>query len=202
MTLSTEVRRHRGFEGTDAGAEILDSAWKLIRKDPGKGLTLAYLWLTAVGFARLFGTGIGFGINAIDLASPTDFLVAGLRDPFAVILACLSGWGLVAIWRRSLTNVRWKRLLAPGAVALLFVALLASCWYRQSVVKGGRLSNLMGPLPMTVTLDSKEPAVSALSDVKLVLSTVGFIVFYRPSDQAVLVIKRDAINRMELRLPN
>jgi len=190
-------------EGAQEGVttELLAATWKVIREDPAKGLGIVYLWFTAVGFARLFGSGIAFGINAIDLASPADFLTAGVRDPFAVLLAFLSGIGLLRIWRKGLTSSAWRRCLAPTAGVLLLIAILASSWYRHAVIAGSGYLSRWGPVGMTVTTDAKESAGPPSSGLKLVLSTSGFLVFFRSTDKHVVLIKRDSITRMDSDVP-
>jgi hypothetical protein len=72
--------------------------WKKVRNQPATAAAMAYFWIVAVGFAHLLGSGLAFRINVIDLASPSDFLVAALRDPLVILLAALTGILLFKLW--------------------------------------------------------------------------------------------------------
>src|SRR4051794_20773188 len=113
-----------------AGQTLIKAAWASVLEDPAKAAGIAYVWLTAVGFAHLFGSGMAFGLNVIDLASPSDFLLAGLRDPFVTLLAALSGWGLYSMWSKAISSRRARRTLLPVALVLLLAGALLSGCYR------------------------------------------------------------------------
>ena len=105
------------------------AAWKSLLAEPAKAVGLADFRLTAIGFARLFGTGIAFGFNPIDLAAPTDFLVAGLRDPLVVVASEPPQRTLYWIWGRGLAQKAWRRSPAPVAVLSSWSLL----WVRGSI---------------------------------------------------------------------
>lgn len=173
---------------------LLLAAWKHVLKEPAKVAALAYFWITAVGFARTFGNTMPFGINAIDLASPSDFLLAGLRDPLVVVVAAVSAVVLYMMWGKALTSQRWRRALGPSIVVILVISVFGSAWYRHRVIAGPWRDTSFAPLPMTVTFDGEQ---AAMTDLRLVATTAEFIIFYRTPGETVIV-KRDTILRMEL----
>ena len=66
------------------GSAFWHAVWTRLQKDPAAASAVAYFWVIAVGFAHLFGSGMAFNLNVIDLASPSDFLVAGVRQAWIV----------------------------------------------------------------------------------------------------------------------
>lgn len=66
-----------------------DSGWRhwLRTENLGLGLTLGYLFLTALGMFHRALVFLLFRINILDYAEPSDFLLAALRDPL-ITIAC------------------------------------------------------------------------------------------------------------------
>jgi hypothetical protein len=174
----------------------LRAFWFLVDKEPIRLLAIAYGWLVAVGFAHLFGTGFAFGLNVVDLASPTDFLIAGLRDPFVTLAAGWSGWGLYVIWRSALTSRFWHRALVPSATALLLLCAFASYAYRNSIVRGPWCdSHKLAPELFDVTLGNASEAEL----LRIGVTTADFIVF-AATDGSAVIAKRDDVKRMHQHL--
>jgi hypothetical protein len=171
------------------GGRLLSAAWSEILQEPTKLAGVAYLWFVAVGFAHLFGSGMAFDLNVIDLASPSDFLVSGLRNPFVIVLAAVTGWGLYTMWERARTNSRYRSALLPTAVALLIVGAICSGFYRHSVVRG--YLQCIGPKNMEVEYDG-----GSLKDFRLAVATADFLVF--ANDDQTVILSRASIKSMSL----
>lgn len=187
-----------GEEPAERSDSIVVAARQQILKDPSKAAGFAYLWLTAVGFTRVFGDGIHFGVNTVDLASPSDFLLAGLRDPIAAVAAAISGAGLYWMWGKGMTSRGWRIALGPTALALLAVGIYGSAAYRHAVVAGSWQNARFAPLPSVVTLDhDHDGTLDTISDLRLVLSTADYFVFHRAPDETV-ILKKDSVKRIEL----
>jgi hypothetical protein len=185
----------RGSTVSEPSAEFFAAAWKLLKKDPSKAAALAYLWLTAVGVGRLFGTSVAFGLNAVDWASPGDFLVAGVRDPIAAALALVALLGIAWFWHRGITRAKWRWLTAVATGTLLLLAIMGSSAYRWAVVRGPWKDH-GGPVPMTVTFEKGEAPIPGL---RIIETTTEFALFYDEASSRTLAIKRDTIARMELK---
>jgi hypothetical protein len=182
----------------ETGTSFMGAARHHILEEPAKGVALAYLWLTALGYTRTFGDGIAFGVNAIDLASPSDFLLAGLRDPIVVLVAAVSGIGLYWIWGKSVASRLWRLTLALTVLAFLVLGIVASGAYRHAVVAGKFKDCSFAPRLMTVTLDeSQDGHPVALAGLRIVLTTTDFVFFYREPNET-LIVKKSTIRRMEL----
>jgi hypothetical protein len=186
----------RGAGPGGPSAEFFAAAWKLVKKDPSKAAAIAYLWLTAVGVGRLFGTGIAFGLNAVDWASPSDFLVAGIRDPIAAVLAAAALLFIAWLWHRGIREAKWRWLTAAAAAVLLLLAILGSSAYRWAAIVGP-LKDRGGPTRMTVFVDKGETR-SGIPGLRIIGTTAGFALFYDEVNRRTLVLKRDTISRMEL----
>jgi len=70
----------------------------------GTGLTVGYLVLIAIGMLHTFVRFRRFGINILDFAEPSDFLLAPVRDPL-VILATIIPVLLVSGYLRAAKRV-------------------------------------------------------------------------------------------------
>ena len=174
-----------------------ESLWASVRRyvqdDPGKAAALIYLWLTAVGFARLFGTGMAFGINAIDLSSASDFLLAGFRDPFVGIVGAATGVGLNWLWGKGTTSRNARLALAPTALAVLVICSVGSSAYRRAVITGSWRDTCSAPLTMKVSMKAESTGEPRMTDsIRLVLATGEFLVFYGEPNRTI-VLKRDEI---------
>jgi hypothetical protein len=179
-------------------------AWAKLRDEPAQAAALAYFWLVAVGFAHLFGSGMAFDINIIDLASPGDFLVAGLRDPFVAVLAGLTGlflytrWGS---WRESPRKMWWLALLA---IALLAICACLSGAYRHAVVLGSWRTWPGSPQPLTVTLSRGEDGKPEVIEcARIGVATADFVVVgvdpCHAHDPSRIVVARGEIRRFAVR---
>jgi hypothetical protein len=179
--------------GANTSAQVLSrAAWAQLREDPAKAAGIAYVWLTAVGFAHLFGSGMAFGLNVIDLASPSDFLLAGLRDPVVTLLAALSGWGLYWLWGKSLRSVGARRALVPAMLALLVAGAWTSGWYRRSVVTGALQG--IGPLRLAIAIDGQD---GPLTGVKLAVATSEFWIL-GTMDEKTIILPKGSIKRVDV----
>ncbi|MBC8140772.1 MAG: hypothetical protein H7Y38_04960, partial [Armatimonadetes bacterium] len=58
---------------------VRDALLKLLRKDPALSFTLAYLFLTAIGIAYDWWFFLYFGVNVLEYADFSDFLLAAVR---------------------------------------------------------------------------------------------------------------------------
>ena len=146
----------------------------------------------------MFGSGMAFGINAIDLSSPSDFLLAGFRDPALGAIAVIAGLGLYGLWGKGLTNRRYRLALAPTAMVFLMMVSAGSSVYRYAVVAGRWRDSSFGPLEMKVSLkkEGEGNGVTGVENVKLVLATAEFLVFHGDPDRTI-VLRRDAVVRIE-----
>jgi len=162
-------------------------------KEPAAFAGLAYFWLSAVGFACLFGKGMVFGINIIDLCSPSDFLVAGVRDPAVFVLASVTGWGLYRMWGKALKDARYPRSLFLTALALLVLGASLSGLYRYLVVFGPCRDWPGAPRALKVTTDSGEPT----DHVRLAVTTSEFLVFGTPKGKTI-VLPKGSIKRIDV----
>jgi hypothetical protein len=73
-------------------------------------LTLAYLFLAAVGMLHRGFVLLYFRINLLDYAEPSDLLLAALRDPL-IVLVCIAPIPLVALYFRG---AAWLRNRYPN----------------------------------------------------------------------------------------
>jgi hypothetical protein len=72
-------------------------------------ITLAYLFLAAVGMLHRGFVLLYFRINLLDYAEPSDLLLAALRDPL-IVLVCIAPIPLVALYFRG---AQWLRQRFP-----------------------------------------------------------------------------------------
>ena len=65
------------------------SGWRLLRQNPGLLLTVAYLFLTAIGAFYDWRLCSRFGVGVFDLADASDFLKLAVRDLLVLSFALL-----------------------------------------------------------------------------------------------------------------
>ena len=70
-------------------------------------ITLAYLFLAAVGMLHRGFVFLHFRINLLDYAEPSDLLLAALRDPL-IVLVCIAPIPLVALYFRGAARLRTR----------------------------------------------------------------------------------------------
>ncbi len=197
VTAKADKGRAAKRERAGDGAVLLQSAWAEIKKEPGKLAAIAYVWLTAVGFAHLFGSGMAFGLNVIDLASPSDFLLAGVRDPFVTLLAAVTGWWLFSMWMKALRHSRPPRALLPIALGLLVLGAFCSGAYRRNVVTGVLKDvSLLAPKDLTVTLDGG----NELPGVRLAVATADFLIL-GAADGKTIILPKGSLKQAVLTVP-
>lgn len=73
--------------------------WRVLRQEPALIVTVGYVLLTLLGLWSSYFFYQGFQLPILDYLQISDFLVAGLRDPFyavilvgGAVLAILAGW--------------------------------------------------------------------------------------------------------------
>jgi hypothetical protein len=81
-----------------------------LQDHPGTWLTFLYLALTAIGLTHAFAYHAPFRINFLDYAETSDFLLAALREPRAIILSLLPA---IIIW----IVIRAHRFAEPRVAA-------------------------------------------------------------------------------------
>ena len=183
------------------GSAFWHAVWTRLQKDPAAASAVAYFWVIAVGFAHLFGSGMAFNLNVIDLASPSDFLVAGVRDPLVTLLSSVSGVGLYLAIGNAVRNARAPAVPAAIAVALLIGGAVLSFTYRWAVVFGPLWNRATTPAPVAVTL--KGDVHETVQCARIGVTTANFIVFGvdPPCDGGEggrLVVAREEVARMTL----
>lgn len=86
--------------------------YQLLADHLGTGLTLSYLALVAIG---MFHSVLGyrhFGINILDYAEASDFLLAPFRDPMVMVVTVLPAilaWAYLRFADRYSTRIRERR---------------------------------------------------------------------------------------------
>jgi hypothetical protein len=124
----------------DAQESDENNRWDKIKKffldNPTFALTLAYLYVTAIGMlysAVLYGR---FGINIFEHSEIVDFILAAFKNPIAILLGALQGAALALSYYVVPPVMRWwraKRMnLEPEQEERL--ADLAKRAYRRSIL--------------------------------------------------------------------
>lgn len=94
---------------------VQSTRYQLLADHLGTGITLSYLALVAIG---MFHSALGyrhFGINILDYAEASDFLLAPFRDPMVMVVTVLPAvlaWGYLRTIDRFSTRAREKRRAA------------------------------------------------------------------------------------------
>jgi len=192
------------------------SAWRhwLQTENLGLGLTLGYLFLTALGMLHRALVFLSFRINVFDYAEPSDFLLAALRDPL-IILVCLAPIPIVALYfrmsyafQKRSTKSNWlyggeaRRALALRYQRPLYLvtaglwALAASLHYANSVSKDLRAGK---GRRVQVDLIASPNASPADTTPQLLLGTTQkYLFLYDATKQLTSVIPVSNISRLRI----
>ena len=204
-------------EGQDAAdVQAPPAGWRrLLRTEHlGLGLTLGYLFLTAIGMFHRALVFLLFRINVFDFAEPSDFLLAALRDPL-IILVCIAP--IPAVWlyfrisyalqqrakpgnwvygsekRRAMAN-RYRRPLYFLTVVLW--ALAASLHYAKKVA-----TDLRAGVGRRVQIELVTPPPGAPLDTtpQLLLGTTHqYFFLYDPARQVTTVVPANNVLRIRM----
>ncbi len=106
----------------DAGVEEIARDWEayeevhrstarlFVSERAGAWITVTYLGLSLLGMihnAMVLGR---FGLNFVEFAAPSDFLLAALRDPFVVLASLIPAVGIFVVFKWS---ARWSMRRSP-----------------------------------------------------------------------------------------
>jgi hypothetical protein len=194
--------------------------YQLLVDHLGTGVTLSYLALVAIG---MFHSVLGyrhFGINILDYAEASDFLLAPFRDPMVMIVTVLpavlawaylrfverystrarerrraAGKGL-AWWESSeATNARTKPFLPFLAVgmAMLWVFVSADAYQRFLAVRAMRGEGHNVVVELT---DGTRDGGTARRPLVMVGATSRYFIFFRTADWRTEVMPTDNVLRI------
>lgn len=122
---------------------------EFFHREPGILLTLAYVFLSAVGMTYRYFLLEAFGVNVFDLYDVNDFLLSGLRDPALlgiVLISYLVFWFSLA-YERWLSERRpnkprsaWRSTVASVLCFVTWFAALALLYAQKSAqdISAGR----------------------------------------------------------------
>ncbi|MEO8623147.1 MAG: hypothetical protein ABI625_18875 [bacterium] len=195
---------------------MTESVWRhwLRTENLGLGLTLGYLFLTALGMLHRALVFVSFRINVFDYAEPSDFLLAALRDPL-IILVCLAPIPAVAVYfrmsyafQRRSTKTNWlyggeaRRALAQRYRRPLYLltaglwALAASLHYANSVSQDLRAGKGRRVQVDLIASPSTSPADT--TPQLLLGTTQKYLFLYDATKQVTSVIPVSNISRLRI----
>lgn len=189
-------------------------AW-LRTENLGLGLTLGYLFLTALGMFHRALVFLMFRINVFDYAQPSDFLLAALRDPL-IIIASVAPIPIVALyfkWSYRFQNrsgkANWllfggdkSRALANKYRQPLYVltavlwALAASLHYANRVA-----DDLRAGKGRRVHVELLAPSIASVADTSPLLllgTTQNYVFLYDASRQMTSIVPVNNISRIRV----
>lgn len=199
---------------------VPQSRYQLLADHLGTGVTLSYLALVAIG---MFHSVLGyqhFGINILDYAEASDFLLAPFRDPMVMVVTVLPAvlaWAYLRTIDRYSTRAREKRRAAGKArawwessdatlartkpfmplfalaMAMLWVFVSADAYQRFLAAKAmrGEGQNVVVELA-NGTLDGGTPR----RPLVMVGATSRYFIFFRTADWRTEVMPTDNVLRI------
>lgn len=201
----------------NASAAAPEPAWwrRQLRENPGLILTAAYLLLTVVGAVYNWRLCRRFGINILDLADGTDFLMFAVRD-FAVVAWAAFAIGLFAgmyaliahlkaappkqrnvLMRVFERQVKRSSLRVQAVVCTLWAAFFVFYYldqYARNVA--GAIKSGAGHACEYVLAGDPQGVPRA---AQLVTTTSRFVVVFSPQEKVTEVIPTESISRLVFR---
>ncbi len=187
----------------------------MLRDNPALVLTAAYLALTIIGAIYNWQLCRQFGINIMEIADASDFLMFAVRDFAVVAFAALTVGPYVGMYaffahlkkapprkRNALMRrcEQWAKQVPLRAFALMFVAFgvyivpkTLSDYARR--IAGG-IEHGQGPACEYVLSGNPQATPQA---AQLVTITTRFVVLRLPEEKTTLVIPRESVNRLVFR---
>ena len=190
--------------------EVGKSAFtRIIREHPTLVLTLLYIGLTFVGVVHDFFFYLYFKINVLDYSETGDFLLAGLKNPLAVLLAILPvplfiivrRWGRTLRRRSSvyqqyqerLDRMGWNSLTARGLGAVLFILVYITLFNElYAFAEAKRMHDGKGRRVSFLRNDGISPDERPI----LLGTTSKFVFFYYPSRKATEIVPIDNLTAL------
>ena len=192
---------------------VLRTGQHLLKQHPALGLTLGYLFLTAVGMNYELLFFAQFDLQILDFADPTDFLLVALRKPLLLIFALVSVFVLVRLsqkhtkWMakferyrrisRRFESWRWwwaaERFCYIGIVAGYF-AVLSDTYARHnaSAIRAGKGRKVWVELTADVAAPGKKPTTPYL----LLGTTSRYLLLFSPANGRAEVLPVNNIARL------
>lgn len=186
----------------------------------GTAITVGYLGLVAVGMLHTFFRYRRFGINVLDFADPSDFLLAPIRDPLViaatVIPGALIGWLIevitrvgtaarkrrraagipIAWWETKEKNLprlgRMNRVLQLTAMTLWVIA--GSLRYQQ--INADRMMAGEGTRISAVLANGDTVEGSSRRPVMLIGATSRYVFLFRTEDWRTVIVPIDNVQRL------
>ncbi|WP_460763839.1 hypothetical protein [Lysobacter fragariae] len=207
---------------TQAGIPWVLRVWKRMRREPSLLFTVAYVLVSFLGLWANFWFYRGFGLPILEYMQPSDYLVAGLRDPtYAALLAVsivltvfISGPDIyrrhhpqrVAEFRRRWWGrlvfpenrwLRWKGIGIAPETGVAFAVFWGMLWISAGYVQklGDRVRADRAGTKVSVTLagaDSPLPQVA-----RLLGTSSAFVFLWWPQSRVSEAIPIEGIARLQ-----
>jgi hypothetical protein len=167
-------------------------AWIAAREHPTLVLTLTYLALTFVGLIHDLWFYRYFNINILDFSETSDFLLAAIRNPAAVLLSMLPIAILMGFRRLRETAIRvFTRTRLYGLFVIVY-AILFTQFY--SAREAGRIKNGVGRRVTYIRNDGIRTDEQPI----LLGTTARFLFFYHPSTKTTEIVPIDATTALRV----
>jgi hypothetical protein len=183
----------------------------------GLSITLAYLFLAGLGMLHRVLVLRKFGINVLDYAEPSDFLLAAFRDPL-IVLACIAPIPVVWLYYRGAQWIgkrvpqhHWVHGGARGqewygrhrsalfSLTIGLWALAASLTYANSVATDLRAGK--GRRVQADVVSGTLPAADDTAGLLLLGTTQKFVFLYDDARQVTSVVPVDNVAQLRYRRP-
>jgi hypothetical protein len=200
---------------------------RLLRREPGLLVTVAYLLVSFVGVWCSYWFYSSFGLPILSYMQAGDFLVAGLRDP--TYLAWLAGYGVLMAavtwpafyWRKRPEHVAairqrlwgrivfprnydpmrakraWKRAWSWSPETALAFGLL---WGGIWILMGyvlGKAERIKSGGGDHVQVTMAGSSQPLAGEARLLGTTSGYVLLYWPDDKRAEAVSADAIGRIQ-----
>lgn len=195
--------------------------WQRMRHEPSLMFTTAYVFVSCIGLWANFWFYRGFHLPILEYMQVTDYLVAGLRDPFYALVMVFSVAGIFLvswpdIWRRrhpvrvaQLQRHWWGRLLFPRSnvyrwkgvgmtpeTGLVVAALWGTAGFTAAYVhdKAADIRNGNNGSPVQVTLAGD--ATPQPGRARLLGTSGSFVFLWWPEQQRAEAVPIESVGRL------
>ncbi len=209
-----EEKPHTETEKAPRGSKRPTGPFAFLQHHPGLFVTIGYLFLTAIGIIYDVLFFDIFHVPILNFSQPSDFVLAGFRQPVLFVLFFVS---VLMVWRIILKDRKWRAKSVKYRKAmervetkmwfstwLIYPAFVCTYFFcTTEVFAKYNASNLMLgkgraiSIELNATLTDPNPKLKEVTSL-LLGSNSSYIFLFSPKDGRVRIIPIQSIARMQM----
>lgn len=177
--------------------DLVESTFAFFREHPAVLVSLAYAQITSIGIIYSWTLYESFGVNIFDFAEANDFLLASLKEPFALVMSVITVILLgVQMWYFTVRRRKRGALSSGTAMTYLWVFVITALVYTlfpshffAKKSAGLIQENKAGHVTVRYKIESQSPEATAQeANLSLIGTSEKFAFFYEQKTGRTLAV--------------